>query len=58
MRWCRCPNCGHKLFLYEQDGKEDRLRINIKCSSCKKIVDVLISNGGKVKARVYENDEA
>ena len=52
MRWCLCPNCSHKLFMYSPDDSKES-SINIKCSSCKKIVDVLILNG-KVKAKVYE----
>lgn len=56
MRWCKCPQCSHKLFLYEPDEKSGRTKINIKCSSCKRIIDVLILNG-KVKTKVYENVE-
>lgn len=54
MKWCRCKKCGHKLFMYE-DGKEsDNMRINIKCSSCKRILDVIVLNG---KVEVRENEK-
>ena len=44
MTWVRCPNCGHKMFLYD-NNEDSNLKINIKCTSCKKIVDVTIQNG-------------
>ena len=43
--WCRCPNCGHKLFMYMGSEQSDKLSIKIKCSSCKRIIDVLVFNG-------------
>ena len=46
MKWCRCPKCNHKLFMYEDVEKSSKVEINIKCSSCKRILDVLILNGG------------
>ena len=55
MRWCRCPNCAHKMFLYEPDHKGE-FKLNIKCSSCKHISDVLILDG-KVRTRTYEPEE-
>lgn len=42
MEWCRCPHCGHKLFLYDAD--DTKARINIKCSSCKNITTVVLFN--------------
>lgn len=45
MKWCRCPKCGHKLFMYEQESDFAEVKINIKCSSCKRIIDVFISYG-------------
>lgn len=53
MLWCKCPNCSHKLFMYDSDEKSGIVNINIKCSSCKKIVDVLILNE-RVKVSVKE----
>lgn len=39
MEWCRCSKCNHKLFLYEP-SVYNYIHLNIKCSSCKKILDV------------------
>ena len=41
VKWVECPRCTHKLFRldYQPDSKA---RIEIKCSSCKKIIDILI----------------
>ena len=37
--WVRCPKCGHKLFkVYETDDM--KIHIEIKCSSCKSVIDV------------------
>lgn len=44
MNWCRCSKCGHKLFLYDTRKESENLHINIKCSSCKSILDVVISD--------------
>lgn len=43
--WCRCPKCNHKLFMFVDRNVCDNIYINIKCSSCKKIVDVIVSEG-------------
>ena len=41
--WVRCPNCGHKFFsVSQQDGLNTELEI--KCSSCKAIVKVKLTN--------------
>lgn len=40
--WIKCPKCGHKLFLWTANERFDYADINIKCSSCKRIVDVSI----------------
>ena len=45
MKWCRCPKCNHKLFQYYEEREQNNLSINIKCSSCKEIVDLLIYKG-------------
>ena len=48
MKWCRCPKCGHKLFMYDPDwtpAEYAQAVINIKCSSCKRIIDVEIADG-------------
>lgn len=55
MRWCMCPNCSHKLFFYRPDSNQGEVDLNIKCSSCKKIVDIKLKEG-KVKARLYEGE--
>lgn len=55
MRWCRCPNCAHKMFMYDPDEKSGKVIMNIKCSSCKHIADIVIMNG-KVKAKIYESE--
>lgn len=36
--WCRCPNCTHKLFYNRY--KYNEFSIEIKCSSCKKIIEI------------------
>ena len=41
-RWVRCSNCNHKMFKIT-DGESNNISINIKCSSCKRIMTVLIS---------------
>ena len=43
MEWCKCPNCRHKMFMYDP-AKVVFATINIKCSSCKSIVDVVLSH--------------
>lgn len=43
-KWCKCPNCYHKLFRYETKNTTNA-NIEIKCSSCKVIVDVVLSEG-------------
>lgn len=45
MKWCRCSKCGHKLFMYEAGKERDNAHINIKCSSCKRILDVIVLKG-------------
>lgn len=44
--WIKCPKCGHKLFLWTANERFDYADINIKCSSCKRIVDVCLRKGG------------
>lgn len=46
-RWVRCPECTHKLFKMAE-GESNNISINIKCSSCKRVMTVLIS-GMEVK---------
>lgn len=47
-KWIRCPKCGHKLFKYEGE----RTKLEIKCSSCKAIVEIRINeNTSFVKAK-------
>ena len=53
MVWCNCKKCNHKLFLYNPSNAD--VEINIKCSSCKRIMDVEITDG---KAEVREHEEA
>lgn len=38
-KWVRCPKCGHKLFFADVDSVVD---IEIKCHSCKDVVNVLV----------------
>ena len=47
--WCRCSVCKHKMFMYEET-KDMNAEINIKCSSCKRIMDVVFS-GDKVDVK-------
>ena len=54
-KWCRCPKCGHKLFLYDSTACDKNVAINIKCSSCKKIIDVYFSDN-KVACKEAEKD--
>lgn len=45
--WVKCPNCNHKLFkLYEEENTH--LHAEIKCSSCKNIVE-LTTDPDKIK---------
>lgn len=46
-KWVRCPNCTHKMFKMAEE-ESNNISINIKCSSCKRIMTVLIS-GMEVK---------
>ena len=42
-KWVRCPNCGHKLFRIVKDidiDKAEKNRLEVKCHSCKSIVEV------------------
>ncbi len=41
-KWVRCSNCAHKMFKMV-DSESNNISINIKCSSCKRIMTVLIS---------------
>ena len=53
--WCMCPKCGHKLFMLKQfDGRDPQVLINIKCSSCKEILDVLLK---KDQRKVTANEK-
>lgn len=36
--WMKCPKCKHKLFWL--DKNEDKTQMEVKCSSCKSIVNV------------------
>lgn len=51
--WCKCSECGHKLFLYDRGNNGNNIQINIKCSSCKAICDVLVLNG-KMEVKKHE----
>lgn len=42
MEWVKCPHCKHKLFRF-YPGETNYIDIEIKCSSCKKIVELNIS---------------
>ena len=46
-KWVRCPECTHKLFKISTE-ESNNISINIKCSSCKRVMTVLIS-GMEVK---------
>ena len=52
MIWCKCPNCSHKLFLLVDKKDTDNVFINVKCSSCKKLIDVVVKDG---VVNCYEN---
>lgn len=39
-KWIRCPKCGHKLMKVL--GTTSNTFVEIKCSSCKAIVNVKI----------------
>ena len=41
----RCPACKHKLFVCLGIDERDRGHIQIKCSSCGEVVDVVTSSG-------------
>ncbi len=60
--WIRCPHCGHKLMLLKVRAAGIPPEIEIKCSSCKKIVQVskfqvcaMIPVSINDIARYYEN---
>lgn len=53
-RWVYCPNCQHKLFLADLTGS--RVRMEVKCHSCKAIDTIAISNE-KVYAVVKKEDQ-
>lgn len=47
--WCRCGNCGRRLFHIDvETSKYAKIRgaiiIEIKCHSCKKINDLVLSD--------------
>lgn len=43
-KWIHCPACDHRMF-YLENGEE--FRIEIKCSSCKRIIAVGSEGGDK-----------
>ena len=46
MNWCKCPKCNHKLFMFNDDEQNSKhVEINIKCSSCKEIINLIIDKG-------------
>lgn len=52
MFWLRCPCCGHKLFrIIKDSGLSD---LEIKCHSCKSIVNVKHENG-ETQYEIAEN---
>ena len=58
MKWCRCAKCGHKLFLYNEEkaNEKNNLEINIKCSSCKRIMRVIVLNR-RISTVIFGGDE-
>lgn len=40
-KWVHCPICGHRMFFI-RDGK---FAIEIKCTSCKQIIDIDTEKG-------------
>lgn len=38
--WVHCPECGHRLFLL----KSKDIHIEIKCPSCKKVIELTKEN--------------
>lgn len=53
--WVRCPKCGHKLFrILRPCGAESVPSIEIKCSSCKAIVNLNSAFTGIPTPTVYE----
>lgn len=50
MKWYTCPNCGKKLFPYdERSAHAEGIKIKCKGRGCGRIVDV------KIEKRVVNN---
>lgn len=46
--WARCVKCNHKLFLINEsikDGESSVVKLQIKCSSCKRIQNIIMRDG-------------
>ena len=43
LKWINCPRCGHKLFRVEDIHPKSWANINIKCNSCRALVDVMVA---------------
>ena len=41
--WIKCRNCGHKLFKLEDGSGNAPVRLEIKCSSCKAVCTIELS---------------
>lgn len=35
-QWVHCPHCGHRMFFIRNGD----FKIEIKCTSCKRIIDI------------------
>lgn len=50
-KWIHCPKCDHRMFYLDKG----EFRIEIKCSSCKRII-VVDTEGGELRA--YDKEDA
>ena len=56
MEWVTCPSCGHKLFRTTGNSIiAGYCMVEIKCSSCKQIVQVNILRDTHIK-KVYKRE--
>lgn len=41
-KWARCPLCGHKLFKIVDTNQDKKVRLEVKCHSCKGVSEIKI----------------
>ena len=53
MKFVNCPHCGHKLLEGENGSS-----VNVKCSKCKSVVNVILDADGTVHLSVVLSNKA